>query len=124
QITEKCVDGDRRCKAGAIDVTQVCHQEQWQDEVCPNAGEVCFVGYCVTCRPDDTRCKDAFTLQTCASDGSAWTDTACAPPAQCTGSAPALCKVCNPGDRQCKNGTTAQICRPDASGWDDLPCPG
>lgn len=119
---DTCVDGDRRCKPGTLDTTQLCVSSQWEDHPCPNAGEVCFLGYCVTCRPGDTRCKDASTLETCNTDGTAWVPTTCPSAAQCVAGPPALCKACDPGARRCKDPTTVQLCKSDGTAWEDVPC--
>ncbi|MCK6572783.1 VWA domain-containing protein [Myxococcota bacterium] len=76
------------------------------------------------CTPDDVRCPDEFTVETCAPDGRGWAQTGvCGGDERCQrdagGCAPI---VCEPGEARCADEQTALICLNDGSEFGVVPC--
>jgi hypothetical protein len=69
--------GQTRCNPSGSGEVQVCNGDfQWAHKQSCDYG--CQSGYCLTCRPGNTRCAGTYTYQTCNGDGSAWgSDTRC-----------------------------------------------
>jgi hypothetical protein len=67
---------------------------------------------CGVCCPNERRCADDLTAESCDAQGAAWSQTTCSNGATCVGGA---CIVqCTPGESRCLDGQTLQTC--DVSG--------
>lgn len=108
---------------GCFDTTSVmtCVEDEqgcvvWSEPVACQQGDVCNAGECGTaCAPEDTRCLDSVTLQSCIA-GQLSTHI-------CVAGCDAIarsCRVCEPGSWQCEprtgGGFTLQTC-PTGTSW-------
>jgi hypothetical protein len=71
-----CQPGQQRCYQNSLHQTCMAAGEftTVETEDCTANGQICVDGvWCVTCRPNSTRCSDDETaVEVCAPDGSAW----------------------------------------------------
>lgn len=63
------------------------------------APDLCYGGICGTCMPNETRCVDKGTLETCGSDGQGWSSAPC--PANAPICAYGKCYLCLPNTTLC-----------------------
>jgi len=101
--------GQTRCNPSDSGEVQICNGNfQWEHKQACDYG--CQNGYCLNCRPGNTRCSGTYTYQTCSNDGSSWGgDTRCPNSLICDGGS---CIV-NPSIKCSSIG--AYRCSPDSS---------